>query len=139
MNDSSFEEQARIIETSEMAQELARVFKHAWLHTRVACPVHPSERDPSPNVAFACRHCTPGSQDKDRPVGIVLSKSHYFICTECLDLWSRGKFKIGKEICAECRHCIKIEVERLMQIKPTLFTDLMNDPNADFNKIQIGG
>ena len=86
---------------------------------RVACEHHQFARP-----VFACRHCTPGTQDQSRPVGMVFMPKHYYMCFKCYYLYEAKRFDRGTELIVVCRECVADEWKRILHLKPDKVRDL---------------
>jgi hypothetical protein len=93
-----------------------------YMAPTVSCLVHPFAKP-----VFSCKHCP--EQDPVHPEGIILSERGFYVCKTCFGkMESRRRWKYWEELTAQCHHCIKAEVDRILNLDPTKFTDMMNLP-----------
>jgi hypothetical protein len=74
------------------------------------------------NTIFVCRHVV--TQDEDHPIGIVHMPAGYYLCKKCYDYSKLRKFDFMHELTTECWQCVLAEVNRIVELDPSKFTDL---------------
>jgi len=79
-------------------------------------------------MVFECGHCL--RQDEVHPEKVYRMPKGYFICATCLNLLERKKLKFVQAMRSQCEGCVKMELDRIVAMDPTLFVDYYKPDEA---------